>query len=855
MAGRTATSQQQQFTRDYATTRKELESKISDLHDANNRDENLEIEVRYGNQGEKGFDSKIDRSKYVQILFYISNLKTKDDLGKSVSPFRSVTKTHSVDKIYKEIPGKFVEEIIDNGPNKRYHMNKQSILNIDNLVENYSMRISISRERKDDREPPNSHGRTVPTLTREKKRKSFELKDLRFDFTEVTVQRPGQHPFTIYEFEIEIVGQDKLKAVSDFLKQAFDCFKELIGTSSVSLPKKFVVSNADKRYILTKTNSFCDSKMDREKQQERIDYSIISNARTVKARDLTAGNLIPRDPANTNSIIYTMTIKADGTLKLLVIDETGIYFIGPPDNIIKIRQETIQSEIGSVFIGELVENTLTEGPLFLFFDALSIRGDTRVQQKNFNERYAYIDQFLKQSQIAELFLAEASSSAKPPAKPNRSSVEFRLKEFFLIYTAKDFYTYANQLLNTVWPFSTDGLILTPFNFPYHTTLDLTNVSSRRLSTDPDILKVKSAEDLTIDFEVRHEIADDGSQIQLYCSNGNRPAVRFKGDQQNPFSAAKNLEISPAVTSIETFSLGEFYFDSKKNKLVLNRPRPEKPKANSIGNAIDIWKDMHQPIEEKTIRGQQFALSFRYHSRVKGELYEKMCSILPKDARYLLTVGAGRGGDINHWRNNGITHVVCVEPDEKNREELVNRLSKTSIKYLILPYKGEEWQKIAEETAKFIPGGKVHMVTYMLSLTFFFYSGDAIASVYYLTNATLMNGGLFSFLSFDGIEVEKFFRDPANAKRDPITGISTANFKQIQMILYPSSGGYTRLGINIPNSIVNQDEYLTNIPGLIGLFQQGGFNLVLQGRTDQESFLTDEEIQFTKMFSYAILQKK
>ncbi|AYV86102.1 MAG: 7-methylguanosine mRNA capping enzyme, partial [Solivirus sp.] len=438
---------------------------------------------------------------------------------------------------------------------------KQSMKNFD--LPNYSMRISISREKFDLEEEPTN---LTLILTRHKKRISYALEEIRFDFTEVTVTPFGKSPFTVYEVEIEVVAQDKLRAIPLLLKYAFDIFRELIGTSNVSLPIKLLVSNSEKSYIIEKTNLICGSKRllstERKTQQRReetIDYSIITNARTVKARDLTAGNLVPKDPNNTNSVIYTMTIKADGVLKLLLIDETGIYFIGTPDNVIKIRDETFPDYIGSVFIGELVWDTIAERPLFLFFDALVIRQDTRVQQKNFNERWAYINLFIQESQIQEvfrkLFIIQNYTGSKGETLQREVYIEFRLKEFYLFKTAKEFYNYANNLLSTPWSFSTDGLILTPYNFPYHTTLDLNNVSSRRLATDPDILKVKSSEDLTIDFEVRHEIGE-GSTIALYCSNGNRPQVKFSGDQQNPFNPAKNLEISDELLAIETFSLGE-----------------------------------------------------------------------------------------------------------------------------------------------------------------------------------------------------------------------------------------------------------------------------------------------------------
>ncbi|AYV86072.1 MAG: hypothetical protein Solivirus4_33, partial [Solivirus sp.] len=96
----------------------------------------------------------------------------------------------------------------------------------------------------------------------------------------------------------------------------------------------------------------------------------------------------------------------------------------------------------------------------------------------------------------------------------------------------------------------------------------------------------------------------------------------------------------------------------------------------------------------------------------------------------------------------------------------------------------------------------------------------------------------------------------NYKINEVTRIKTANFQQISLLMYPTNTPYTQILIDIPGSIVkNQKEYVTNLSGLVGLFQQQGYSTLLPLTiTDEETFLTDEEIQFTKMFSYAIQQK-
>ncbi len=880
-------------------------------------EENIEVEVRYGTYNGTHFTSGIDRRNFIQLKTFLENLfgteltKIEKEKNKATSISSASTNiiekkeifkyTHSIDRVYRESdatnspgPSGSSEKKSSNRLNERYttvykdglpisqfRTIKQSISNYE--IPDYLMRVGISLEQTDNNPEP----KTAILWTREKKRYSLNVPNFRFDLTEVTSSsKKKDMPFeTIYEVEIEMVPAKDLsktnsELIEKLLKYAFSVYKDIIGASLLKIDK-LLISQPQKFNIINRLNLYTGSNWQNSKV---VDNTIITNARTVKARDLTIGSLIPKpikkeltiipnlaskivESTNNAAVYYTMTIKADGVLKLLLIDETGVYFVGPPDNLIKIAETipALKELFNSVFIGELVQKKSNSQTLFLIFDVLSIRGNYNIQKMVFEQRLAYI--------------VNSFNIFKPVLN---NFIDVAVKEFSLIQTVDQFYSEANRILDYSWDFLTDGLICTPYNFPYHTTLKPYNVFNRRLSEEPDILKIKKTDDLTIDFEIRREISETG-EFQLYASNvseGKKTSTKFVGTQQYPFNPLINLEIDDRIKKLATGTIIEFKWDYEKKKFVYVKTRDDKNLANGINIAIDVWKDIHNPIEEKTIRGQQFFLSFRYHNVVKTRIHEimlltvspssinldtnhenksrenknKSVSVSVKKDFYLLSIGAGKGGDVYKWIAIGVTYVICVEPDEENRKELENRLKETSIKYKILPNFGQDVQEIVNAVTEFIPGGKVHFITYMLSLSFFFNNTNSIYSVLNLVDSLLLSKGAFGFLTIDGRYVLEYFQDPNNYEL--VDGGYKAKMKLITLIYKPKENGFSEIFIDIPDSKIvhNQTEYLTNIPQLIELFKYNGYQLIREERTNRETFMIPEELIYTSMFSYAVLQK-
>ena len=629
-----------------------LESGLSTLYKENVDPKNIEIEVRFGYfteyNNKKRFESGISRRHYIQLKTYFLSRCQKPPIY-----------VHSIDRTYNQYEN-FVTErfttLLEKGiPVKKYRTLKQPLRPLD--LPDYLMRIGIAKEINDETPEPT----TQVLWMREKKRYSFEMGPVRFDFTEITTpdretkEREHRKYKTVYEIEIELLDK---KALPVLIASAFVVYKELLGSLGSLQIKidnmKLAISQPEKLKLISHINAWTGSQY---KNSHKIDHTILTNARTIKARDLTSGSLVPDTP-NNNSVYYTMTIKADGVLKMLVVDETGLYLVGPPDNFIKIQNYVPQLKefMGSVFVGELVENKVAPGNtgIYLFFDVVAKQGSSDIQGLVFEQRINFINKFF--SVISSVWKDD--------------KLKFQMKEFIVIDTVSRFFEQARKFYEAKYPFATDGLILTPYNYPYHTTLTLSNVFQRRLYKDPDILKVKSTEFLTVDFEIRHE--QEG--LFLY-SSGKDESVRFVGSKEYSFDALTQLKISNEMKSSPSGMIFEFRWDG--SHLIPTRSREDKDKANSVNIAQDVWADMHAPIEQKTITGEQFGLSFRYHNRVKTELHQIANSKYPfrgtSPQKYLLSIGAGKGGDVWKWKTIGITHVVCVEPNEKNREELQRRL--------------------------------------------------------------------------------------------------------------------------------------------------------------------------------------
>ena len=758
----------------------------------------VEVEARFG-LFLREFVSGISRNTFVRLHELLRN-----------NNFPS-TFNHTKDEFFGEDRWTIVYEA-DGTISHIYHNSKTNKKNFD--IPRYFTRISISKETTDNKPKPNLE----PTLIRDKKRYSYILddNDFKLDLTEVTSYSKANTK-TIYEAELELIKDKRLNL------DKFNLILEIV--LKIILNTTLLYDMYEKEDVINNINSYLGSR-----NIGTIDYNLLSQPRNFKATDLVYGGLIQGQ----NGIKYTISIKADGLRKLLVIDPNGIYLVMAPTDIDKIYDADEASKLtdwyGTIIEGELIPTDKIKNPeykkyayYFLMYDCLSLCGNPDIRKEDYLIRWNI-------TTLVETLFNE------------NNSIKFVSKKFDIIDDVHNFYRFVNIYLDNKYEFETDGLIFTPLNCPYDTGTRNLKLESRILTLYPDICKWKPLDKLTIDFEIQHSWNQNNEPTINLMANEKNQVVKFVGTKIHPFDPNINLDrdqlaIYPNGTIIE--------FKWENNKFVYQRVRYDKPKANDISIAIDNWNVIHSSIDEDTIRGRKFSLINRYHNRIKTELLK--IPMNTKNIKSILDIGSGRGGDVQKWVKAGYTHIVCVEPNDKHRVELKNRLDKYGIKnYLIIPTIGQDIDEIIKQVNNFIPGGKVDTIAYMLSLSFL--SENEIDSVVKLTDLLLPNGNLV-FLSIDGKYVREFFNDTKNFIE--YESIRKAYFTLIDFWMLNDKKIY----INIPNSIVEkQEEYITDIDKLVDKLTNNGMKLVSRKRTNDEKFLSSEELIFSSFFTSVVMQK-
>lgn len=799
--------------------------------------ENIELEVRFGRfTFGQTFVSGVTRRVFIRL---------RDQFTSLIPNF---VYTHSKDQSYQDINERFTTIYDHNGmPTQTFKTTKRRINNFD--IPEYSFRISISVEQNDQTSQP----QTQPIYIREKKRWSFELlkRKFRIDLTEVTTYRPeNQNPRlaeTIYEAEVEVLDRSDLNQ-----------FNSVIFSTLRNLQGSLIVYRADeKRNLISRVNTLLGGLGTRTNS---VNLDAIIQPRNLKIRDMVVGGIVP---STNKSIRYTVTIKPDGVRRLLVIDQLGMYLVYA-DEVNKLLGENsvkrLQSWHGTIFECELIPkaNLTPEADAkyrtaliyVLIYDVLAVAGQQTVRNSDYFQRIEFAQKFLGAVQDLTRYI-------------------FELKEFHQFQTVPQFYQMTRQVLLGTYPFMTDGLIFTPDNYRYDTSVNSMRIRDRKLNRQPDVLKWKPPNQLTIDFAIRHILSANGNYIELLSSEENM-LVPFNGIRFNPQT---DILIDDQLRNAPNETVFEFRWDTEnvdageesRGKFVVVRPRYDKPFPNRLEVALDVWEDIHSPIDQATISGEKFSLVFRYHNRIKWNLFNTVRDSLPNvSTRTLLDIGSGRGGDVRKWFDAGFTHIICVEPNDENRTELARRINAANeerakknrpiVKSHIIATVGQDYKRIIQEVRTFAPGGFVDAISYMLSLSFFFDRPESTYSILHIVHNTLKRGGYFIALTIDGRYVLEYFNNPRNYIE--INGVKKAQMDLIDFQLVPT-GGFPKVFVNIPNSIVqNQTEYLTNVPELQKLLEQTpiGMALISEHRANQEMFLLPEEIQYSQLFTAFVMKR-
>ena len=687
-------------------------------------------------------------------------------------------------------------------------------------VNDYPVKINIKKEEPVDEQEYKKNA-NILTMIRNKTRYTVEFPDhsSKLDLTRVITTVNNQNIIT-YEIELELLSDKYLlnQSVVNFgsdskslanapptnsyeaRKQPLDYFLENINSVLLVLLETKNLYTISERIHLT--NWFNKYFATSNKVPGRLNEDLIVKTRNLKKKDMQYGGLV----GNTETY-YSITPKADGYQKLLIVHTIGVWLASSSDiNLVykidpKITENVnIQMLFGFVIIGELIptHSRLVGAPnseyWFLAFDTINWNPkyeDTRKASKTIQGKVIdkgsldiYINKRIQNAPRSER-QNNVCSIVASRINDNINLLTITLKIFVPFKSVNEYYDAVLKVTSdTTRNYRTDGYIFTPELAPFNPESDKFPLRKRNLLKYPDVCKWKPKEDLTIDFM---KLTSNGV-IKLYSGRPKRyseyghlndnvaigfgfPAFdrenkefnqsaefnykEFTGSDINPFDAKISLD-KTNLDTVPDGSTGEFEY--KGNKLVFRKLREKHPNTYEV--ADDVWGDIHRPITIETLRGETGDLVFYYHNNIKRNLF---FGDKPK-GKTLIDIGAGRGGSVHNYKD--YDKILAVEPDSTNLQQLESRISTANIgqKVRTLNVGGENVDSITQNAKEWL-SGPADTIVMMLSLSFFFQPGNMLDNLMAMISRNLKVGGSFLFLTIDGTVVREIFQ-PSLLHRSP-----------------------------------------------------------------------------------------
>jgi hypothetical protein len=695
-----------------------------------------------------------------------------------------------------------------------------------------------------------------PDIIRNKHRYTWKEDIYQYDLTQVTSTLKGKTTDSVWELEVELLhpifkssGSKGVK-LSDKDKETVYVIFYKLNTKVLELIK--VINNTDIVY----------KKSDKNKLQRFVNDSVnagryqfdefIAKPRNLKIYDLMYGAITG------GKFDYTVTPKAEGLRKFLVIHDYGVWLIFPGKEYCMVEKAPVNQDQayrnwkwfpyrGTILDGEDIrpENRRNGAysdvkHMFLPFDTLYYRGED-VRNETLAQRQKYCDTLCSSVGSSQMLAVEM----KPFIPLGRSSEEFfkAMKQMFHLETKLNY--------------DTDGFIFTPINSPYNIATGNLKKNFKNLAIYPEICKWKPADRYTIDLRVIQTTTKRG----IYTSRGNQNE-EFVGDERNPFDPELQIDwYDPLFYKVANFTIVEFgpklNSDGKRiyaeNGGVMMKPiliREDKPYANGSRTALDVWEDLNDPIQEKTLIGDSLQLVRKYHNRVKKELLES----IPGEDNHLIDIGFGKGGDISKMKK--FSKILAIEPNKENLRKSRERLSRKSrdiqSKFATLEAGGEEYEKIIESIRTTFGndfGRKPLYISMMLSLSFFWKNKDMLQQLantinlikeeYYKSVPKELKGPTgpknivkFLFMTIEGNKVVKFLEAHDNEVK-----LNEAYLSYNNGVVY----------MDFPGTIVeNQTEYPVLLKELREITDM---EVIYEKEANQEKLLSENEKKYTSLYVY------
>jgi len=431
-----------------------------------------------------------------------------------------------------------------------------------------------------------------------------------------------------------------------------------------------------------------------------------------------------------------------------------------------------------------------------------------------------------------------------------SLITVRNKKNSIVNSPDVFYNVINGMLDAVndsnVEYKTDGLIFTPENDSY---------------LDASIYKWKPPDKLTIDFYI---VWNENMEVELYTykthfsDNVNKKEFFDKKETQYIiFDKYNKINYHGGISLIEklypTGSIIEFGYSIENEKIIVfapTRSRNDKKGPNNDFTASNVFNDMVNPITEDDIRGKTLKFAYKYHNKIKREVFEKL-NWNENNNGIILDIGIGNGGDLSKFPKTN-QRVIGVEPSGINIVKLKERLIGYKNKFDLIKTGGENYQFIREELDRLLgKGEKVDVISMMLSMTFFWKDEKMFNGLVKTIKKCLKPDGVLLFLTMDGDLTSDFF-DRRKKKKYTITGDN-----KIQLMSDENGKILGRqLNVTLPGTIVSS-ENTTQVEYLVFLDQLekalGKWKISTKERVG-DNLLTERAQTFVSLYTYGVFGK-
>lgn len=497
-----------------------------------------------------------------------------------------------------------------------------------------------------------------------------------------------------------------------------------------------------------------------------------------------------------NMTAYSTTNKLNGTRMIGVIDEGNLYVINMIGQVLKIATDLSPLLNRTIFDSEYFKGTVYGFDL-LFDKGVDVRND------NLDERLRKLNDIV--------------------SRVNNKNVT--VKEFFMSGDLKADIAQTFEKMSSFDQEDNDGIIFTPITEPYNNS---------------HIYKWKPPEMLTIDFEASTigegkytlQVKDKNDKIVVFAPPGFRGIIESK-------------EKLPRI--------GEYQWSG--STFVIIRARPDKEIPNFIDIAMDVWKDIQNPLSAKELldlvggqEGERDSIR-KFHNSIKRELISKYLS-----NRSIIDLGAGKGGDLAKYQEAKISSLYAVEPNPVNLIELSSRAEAMKAKHR-LSYKLELIPAKAQDTAVILAvtkGTRFSGGAMFFALSFFFETKLALDGLISTLDQTIDKDGLFIGTTIDGEIVRALFK-----KNGPNVVLGRVTLKKE----YADFEG--KIGFNKPlkykyagsETVADeQTEYLVDWDEMVKRMASIGFIVEYSAVFDPPEWMDETEQSVSKLYRSFVFKR-